>query len=70
MFSKAVQRPHARSCGSRGDQANLLGIEMTFRREGRGGARTIKLISSAFETGPPRVSSGGTDDTVSTVSTV
>jgi hypothetical protein len=46
-----------------------MGIEMTFRREGRGGARTIKL-SSAFETGPPSVSSGGNDGTVSTVSTV
>jgi hypothetical protein len=45
-----------------------LGIEMTFRREGRGGARTIKL-SSAFETDPPHVSSGGTAGTVSTVST-
>src|SRR6516225_8618050 len=29
-----------------------MGIEMTFAREGRGGARTIKL-SSAFDTGPP-----------------
>jgi hypothetical protein len=29
----------------------ILGIEMTFRREGRGGARTIRL-SSAFETAP------------------
>src|SRR6516162_618657 len=46
-----------------------MGIEMTFRREGRGGARTIKL-SSAFETDPPSVSSGGNDGTVSTVSTV
>jgi hypothetical protein len=46
-----------------------MGIEMTFHREGRGGARTIKL-SSAFETGPPRVSSDGTAGTVSTVSTV
>jgi hypothetical protein len=43
-----------------------IGIEMTFRREGRGGARTIKL-SSAIETGP---SAPGTDGTVSTVSTV
>jgi hypothetical protein len=39
-----------------------IGIEMIFRREGRGGARTIK-ISAAFETGPPV-------STVSTVSTV
>jgi hypothetical protein len=46
-----------------------MGIEMTFRREGRGGARTIK-ISSAFETAPPPVSSGDTASTVSTVSTV
>jgi hypothetical protein len=46
-----------------------VGIEMTFRREGRGGGRTIKL-SSAFETGPPPISSGGTGTTVSTVSTV
>jgi hypothetical protein len=45
-----------------------MGIEMTFRREGRGGARTINL-SSAFETGPRAVGPGVTDDTVSTVST-
>ena len=45
-----------------------IGIEMTFCREGRGGARTIK-IKSAFETGSPRVSSG-TASTVSIASTV
>jgi hypothetical protein len=44
-----------------------MGIEMTFSREGRGGARTIK-IRSALETGHPRVS-GGSIGTVSTVST-
>jgi hypothetical protein len=46
-----------------------MGIEMTFRREERGGARTIKL-SSASETAPPAVSGGDTDGTVSTVSIV
>jgi hypothetical protein len=46
-----------------------MGIEMTFRREGRGGARTIK-ISSASQTGVRVVGSGDTNTTVSTVSTV
>jgi len=47
----------------------MMGIEMSFRREGRGAVRTIKL-SSASETNPLAVDSVGTDRTVSTVSTV